>query len=121
MLRCNKALCHLFATGGTRRPYLQETVMPSTHLYPDPSDLSPMFLSGQFDLDDTDTDSPFMLGEAMLSAQADAPPLAVFPVHHHARPEGQESSAFMFGLLPEQPCAALPDDLILNLGATEQA
>jgi hypothetical protein len=43
--------------------------MLTIHLYPSPSDPCPIFMFGQFDLDDTDSGSPLALGEAMLSVQ----------------------------------------------------
>nr|WP_294509281.1 hypothetical protein [uncultured Rhodopila sp.] len=96
--------------------------MPSTHVYPDPSDLSPMFLSGELDLDDTDLVSPVVLGEAMLEAHGTDGPLAfTLPVHAAAANTARDQSRFMFGLVPEQPRATLPDQLILDLGPTEQA
>ena len=96
--------------------------MPSTHLYPDPSDQRPMFLSGELDLDDTDLVSPVEFGEAILNAHpADGPLAFANPVHSPAGRASRDHSRYMFGLLPHQPRAALPDKLILNLGPTEQA
>jgi hypothetical protein len=46
--------------------------MPATQHYPDPSDPSPIFMFGQFDLDDTDPGSPIALGEALLNIQRKA-------------------------------------------------
>jgi len=46
--------------------------MPATHFYPNPSDPCPIFMFGQFDLDDTDLGSSLALGEAMLSVQRKA-------------------------------------------------
>nr|WP_294523038.1 hypothetical protein [uncultured Rhodopila sp.] len=96
--------------------------MPSTHLYPDPSDLSPVFLSGELDLDDTDLVSSVAFGEAILSAHGTDGPLAfAVPAHAAAARAARDHSRFMFGLLPEQPRASLPDESFLNLGPTEQA
>jgi hypothetical protein len=97
-----------------------ETEMPSSHLYPDPSDLHPMFLSGEFDLDDPVPESPFAFGEAMLNTPHDEQCMVFACIHRHAA-LARESNAFMFGLLPEQPLNELPDDLFLNLGPAEQA
>jgi len=96
--------------------------MPATHLYPDPSDLCPMFMSGELDLDDTDLVSSVDFGEAMLNAHpADGPLGFATPIHSAAGRTSRARSHYMFGLLPQQPRAALPDKLILNLGPTEQA
>ncbi len=40
--------------------------MPAPHSYPDPSDPTPIFMFGQFDLDDTDPGSPLALAETLL-------------------------------------------------------
>lgn len=96
--------------------------MPSTHLYPDPSDLCPVFLSGELDLDDSDLVSFIALGEAILNAHpADGPLAFATPVHSAAGGASRDHSRYMFGLLPHQPRTPLPDKLILNLGPTEQA
>jgi hypothetical protein len=96
--------------------------MPSTHLYPDPSDLCPIFLSGELDLDDTDLGSSVDFGEAMLNAHpADRPLAFAIPLHCAAGRASRDHSRYMFGLLPYEPRAALPDKLILNLGPTDQA
>jgi hypothetical protein len=97
-----------------------ETEMPSSHLYPDPADLHPMFLSGEFDLDDPVPESPFAFGEAMLSIPHDDQ-RTVFACKHRHAALALQSDAFMFGLLPEQPLDELSDELFLNLGPTEQA
>jgi hypothetical protein len=96
--------------------------MPSIHLYPDPSDLCPVFLSGELDLDDTNLVSSVAFGEAMLNAHpADGPLAFAVPVHSAAGRASRDHSRYMFGPLPHQPSAAFPDKLILNLGPTEQA
>jgi hypothetical protein len=95
--------------------------MPSTHLFPDPSDLRPMFMSGELDLDDTDLVSAIEFGEAILNAHPADGPLGFAVPDHCAAPAAGDHSRFMFGLLPLQPRAALPDDLVLNLGPTDQA
>jgi len=46
--------------------------MPAPHFYPDPSDPSPVFMFGHFDLDDTDPGSFVALGEALLSVHRKA-------------------------------------------------
>jgi hypothetical protein len=97
-----------------------ETDMPSSHLYPDPTDLHPIFLSGEFDLDDPVPDSPLAVGEAMLTFPHDDQ-CKVFVCKHRYAALTSESNAFMFGLLPVQPLADMPDELFLNLGPTEQA
>jgi len=96
--------------------------MPSTHLYPDPSDLSPTFYMGEFDLDDPAQGPLFAIGEAMLSVQRPSRPIAICP-HAYARAmrAGQESRSYMFGLIAEQPSASLSDDSLLNIWATELA
>jgi hypothetical protein len=97
-----------------------ETEMPSSHLYPDPADLHPMFLSGEFDLDDPVPESPFAFDEAMLSIPHDDQ-RTVFACKYRHAALALQSDAFMFGLLPEQPLDELSDELFLNLGPTEQA
>jgi hypothetical protein len=95
--------------------------MSSAHFYPDLSDPRPTFMLGQFDLDDTDPGSPFMLGEAMLRfRKRDELSVVATPIHQPVRMADSRSSPFLFGLLAEQPIAQVPDDLILNLWATEQ-
>ncbi len=96
--------------------------MNPTRLYPDPSELCPNFLAGQLELDDMGLVSFAVLGEALLSVQNIGQPLGfAIPLHALTVRAGSDSSRFMFGLLPKQPRAALPDRLILNLGPTEQA
>jgi hypothetical protein len=97
-----------------------ETEMPSSHIYPDPSDLHPIFLSGEFDLDEPVPDSPFAVGEAMLTFPHDDQ-RTIFAFFHRHAAVMRESGAFMFGLLPAQPLDDMPDELLLNLGPTEQA
>jgi hypothetical protein len=97
-----------------------ETEMPSSHLYPDPADLNPIFLSGEFDLDDPATDSPSVIGEAMLTFPHDDL-RTVFVCKHHYAALTRASHAFMFGLLPDQPLDEGPDEELLNLGPMEQA
>jgi hypothetical protein len=96
--------------------------MPVSHLYPDPSDLCPFFLSGQLDLDDQDTVSSLALGEAILSVQGNTRPLpfAVLAHAYSGLPD-RNGSRFMFGLLPEKPVQHLPEDSFLNLHAAELA
>ena len=94
--------------------------MPSSHLYPDPADLHPMFLSGEFDLDDPVPESPSAFGEAMLRVPHDDQRTVFLCRHRHAALT-RESYTFMFGLLPSQPLNQLSDELFLNLGPTEQA
>ena len=94
--------------------------MPSRHLYPDPADRHPIFLSGELDLDDPVPDSPSVVGEAMLTFQHDDQCSVFACFHGHAAPT-RESGAFMFGLLPAQPLDDLPDETLLNLGPMEQA
>ena len=48
--------------------------MPETHFYPKPSDPCPIFMFGQFDLDNADLGSALALGEALLSVQRKAAP-----------------------------------------------
>lgn len=96
--------------------------MPSSHLYPDPSNPDPTFMMGHFDLDCADRGSLLELGEAMLRVQRqDQPVIRAAPSHHQAGRAGEVSGSFLFGRLAEQPLIAFPDDLILNLWATEQA
>ncbi len=96
--------------------------MPVSHLYPDPTDLRPCFLSGQLDLDDTDTVSSLALGEAILSVQGKTKPLPfALLVHAYSGLSDRDGSRFMFGLLPEQPGAGPAEDCFLNLQATELA
>jgi hypothetical protein len=99
-----------------------ETVMPSIHLYPDPSDLSPTFYMGEFDLDGPAQGPLFAIGEAMLAVQRPSRPIAIYP-HAYARAmrAGQEGRSYMFGLIAEQPSASLSDDSLPNIWATEQA
>lgn len=94
--------------------------MPSSHLYPDPADLHPLFLSGELDLDDPVPESPFAVGEAMLGIPHDDQRTVFVCKHCHAA-LARESNAFMFGQLPEQPLDDLSQELFLNLGPTEQA
>jgi len=96
--------------------------MPASHLYPDPSDLCPFFLSGQLDLDDTDSVSSLVLGEAILSVQGKTRPLPfALLVHAYAGQPDRSDNRFMFGLLPKQATHVLPEDSFLNLQATELA
>jgi len=97
-----------------------ETAMPSNHLYPDPADRHPIFLSGELDLDDPGSDSPSVVGEAMLTFPHDDQHSVFACVHRYAAVR-RESSAYMFGLLPVQPLDDMSDELFLNLGPTEQA
>lgn len=96
--------------------------MAFPHLYPDVSDPHPTFMLGQFDLDDPDRGPVHMLGEAMLRFQKqDGPSIAATTIRRQVSRAGEGSSAFLFGLLAEGPLVTPPDDLLLNLWATEQA
>lgn len=96
--------------------------MPSTHLYPDPSDPNPRFMLGHFDLEDADRGSLLDFGEAVLGVQERHRRfIGATPSHHRRGTTNEGTGWFLFGVVAEQPLVAFPDDLILNLWATEQA
>ena len=96
--------------------------MLSTHLYPAPADPHPTFMLGHFDLDEEDPVSLADFGEAMLRVRkTDRGLIRTIPSHHQSGPACRGTESLLFGLLAEQPLNTLPDDLILNLWATEQA
>ena len=94
--------------------------MPSNHLYPDPSDLCPCFLTGELDLDDTDVVSSLALGEAMVAVQEKTKPvpLTVFP-HAYVSPIERNGDRFMYGVHAEREAPSLSGEIFLNLHAVE--
>ena len=96
-----------------------ETDMPSTHVFPDPSDPAPVFLTGEFDLDEPTTAR--LLGEEMLTFPHNDPPVDCKCVHCKPVPETPDSHDFLLGLVSNEPYTDQPDDLILDLLPTEQA
>jgi hypothetical protein len=95
--------------------------MPAAHIYPDQSASNPTCMFGSFDLDDADAGSALGLGEALLRVKKEARTVAAaHHIHHYAGSANGATSAFMLGTRPEQIVVAVPDEMVLNLWATEQ-
>jgi hypothetical protein len=95
--------------------------MPSSHLYPDPADQAPIFVSGEIDLDDTDAVPTIALAEAILSVHPDDQLPVVPATHTYTRIAAGKTSPFMFGTLPQQPRETVSDEMVMNLFDTELA
>ncbi len=94
--------------------------MSTVPVYPDPLDPDPLFMFGTFDpADGTSSESIRALNEAILGIREDGAPMAI-AAHRHAEVAAEGiSSAFMFGVNPEQPSPAAPGEPPLSFWAAE--
>jgi hypothetical protein len=104
-----------------RRPAGLSGEMSTVFVYPDPLDTAPVFMFGSFDLvDGMSRESVHALDEALLGIKEDGLMAAVVVRGHtHAKAAADGSSAFMFGVRPEQPLTAPLGELALYLRAAE--
>jgi hypothetical protein len=97
-------------------------VLPGEMSTVQPGPTTPVFMFGTFDpTDGTSSESIRALDEAILGIKEDGDPMAV-ATHSHSHAEvaaDGSSSAFMFGVHPEQPSPAALGELLLHLWATE--
>ncbi|HSZ87833.1 MAG TPA: hypothetical protein VK822_00505 [Acetobacteraceae bacterium] len=95
--------------------------MSTVLVYPDPLNKAPVFMFGAFDLaDGANLESVHALDEALLGIKEDGSLAVAIRSHTHAKaPADGSSSAFMFGVRPEQPSTAPVGELFLDLWAAE--
>ncbi len=104
-----------------KRPAGLSGEMSSVFVYPDPLDTAPVCMFGTFDLaDGTSRESVHALDEGLLGIKEDGSMAVVIRSHTHAKAAADgSSSAFMFGVRPEQPLAAPLGELVLYLRAAQ--
>jgi hypothetical protein len=95
--------------------------MSAAAMATDPFDTDRAFMFGTFDpTEEISLEGILALDEAILGIREDGDStLAAARSHSHGEPAGGDSSAFMFGVHPEQPSVPPPGDWLLYVSVTE--